>query len=91
MKEDLIEILFQHREAISSYNEKPGAIKGHEVNIIIHVEIPYPPFLIIPAHPASPRARDQFESHIHELMKLGALRKVGNNKESELTAPVRIT
>ncbi|MBW0573954.1 hypothetical protein O181_113669 [Austropuccinia psidii MF-1] len=44
-----------------------------------------------PACPASPRAREELESHINELMKLGVLRKVGNNEKVEVTTPVIIT
>ncbi|MBW0580865.1 hypothetical protein O181_120580 [Austropuccinia psidii MF-1] len=58
MKEELIEILFQYREAFASDNEPLGAIKGHEVDIILNVERPYPPLLRRPAYPASPRARE---------------------------------
>ncbi|MBW0498114.1 hypothetical protein O181_037829 [Austropuccinia psidii MF-1] len=43
MKEELIEILFQYREAFASDNELLGAIKGHEVDIMLKVERPYPP------------------------------------------------
>ncbi|MBW0564575.1 hypothetical protein O181_104290 [Austropuccinia psidii MF-1] len=76
MKEDIIEILFQYREAFASDNKTLGAIKGHEVGIILNVERLYPPLLRRPAYPASPRAREALESHINELMKLGVLRKV---------------
>ncbi|MBW0570454.1 hypothetical protein O181_110169, partial [Austropuccinia psidii MF-1] len=91
MKEELIEILFQYREAFASDNEPLGAIKGHEVDIMLNVERPYPPLLRRPAYPASPRAREALENHINELMKLGVLRKVGHNEEVEVTTPVIIT
>ncbi|MBW0593165.1 hypothetical protein O181_132880, partial [Austropuccinia psidii MF-1] len=91
MKEELIEILFQYREAFASDNEPLGAIKGHEVDIMLNVERPYPPLLRRPAYPASPRAREELENHINELMKLGVLRKVGHNEEVEVTTPVIIT
>ncbi|MBW0580052.1 hypothetical protein O181_119767 [Austropuccinia psidii MF-1] len=91
MKEELIEILFQYREAFASDNEPLGAIKGHEVDIMLNVERPYPPLLRRPAYPASPRAREALESHINELMKLGVLRKVRHNEEVEVTTPVIIT
>ncbi|MBW0577722.1 hypothetical protein O181_117437 [Austropuccinia psidii MF-1] len=64
MKEELIEISFQCRKAFSSDNEPLGAIKGHEVDIMLNVERPYPPLLRRPAYPASPRAREALESHI---------------------------
>ncbi|MBW0531188.1 hypothetical protein O181_070903 [Austropuccinia psidii MF-1] len=91
MKEELIEILFQYREAFSSDDEPLGAIKGHEVDIICNVERPYPPLLIRTAYPASPRAREALESHINDLMKMGVLRNVGHNGEGEVTTPVIMT
>ncbi|MBW0509532.1 hypothetical protein O181_049247 [Austropuccinia psidii MF-1] len=91
MKEEVIETLFQYREAFASDNESLGAIKSHEVEITLNVERPYPPPLRRSAYPASPRAREALESHINELMKLGVLRKVGHNEEVEVTTPVIIT
>ncbi|MBW0554501.1 hypothetical protein O181_094216 [Austropuccinia psidii MF-1] len=85
MKEELIEILFQYREAFVSDNEPIGAIKGHKV------ERPYPPLLRRQAYPASPRAREAFENHINEVMKLGVLRKFGHNEEVEVKTLVIIT
>ncbi|MBW0501646.1 hypothetical protein O181_041361 [Austropuccinia psidii MF-1] len=79
MKEELIEILFQHREAFASYNEPLGSIKGHELDIILNLERPYPLLSRRQAYPASHRAREALESHINELMKLGVLRKVEHN------------
>ncbi|MBW0499730.1 hypothetical protein O181_039445 [Austropuccinia psidii MF-1] len=58
MKDGLIEILFQYRNAFPSDNEPLGAIQGHEVEIMPNVERPYPPLLSRPAYPASPRARE---------------------------------
>ncbi|MBW0538193.1 hypothetical protein O181_077908 [Austropuccinia psidii MF-1] len=81
MKEDLIEIFFQYREAFSPDNEPPGAIKAHEVDIMLKMERPYPPLLRIIAYPASPRGREALETHINELIQLGVLRKDGHNGE----------
>ncbi|MBW0516305.1 hypothetical protein O181_056020 [Austropuccinia psidii MF-1] len=91
MKKELIEILFKYREAFASYNEPLGAIKGHEMDIILNGERPNPPLLTIPAYPASTRATEALEAHINELMKLGFLRNSGNNEEVQLKAPVVIT
>ncbi|MBW0559795.1 hypothetical protein O181_099510 [Austropuccinia psidii MF-1] len=91
MKEELIEILFQYREAFALDNEPLGAMKVHEVDIILNVESPYPPLLRGPAYPAFTRAREGLESHIDELLKLGGLRKVGHNEKVEVTTPVIIT
>ncbi|MBW0554739.1 hypothetical protein O181_094454 [Austropuccinia psidii MF-1] len=91
MKRDLIEIIFQCREAFACDNEPLGSIKGHEVEIMLNVERPYPPPLIRNAYPARPRAREALKTHINELMKLGVLRKAGHNEEVEVTIPVIIT
>ncbi|MBW0466248.1 hypothetical protein O181_005963 [Austropuccinia psidii MF-1] len=88
MKEDLIEIFFQNKEAFASDNEPLGYIEGHEVNIMLNVGRPYPPLLRRPAYTDSPRARKELETHINELKKLGVCRKVGYNEEIEVTTPV---
>ncbi|MBW0528378.1 hypothetical protein O181_068093 [Austropuccinia psidii MF-1] len=66
-------------------------IYGHEVDISLNVERPYPPPLRRPAYPASPRAREALESHINELTKLEVLRNIGQNEELEVKPPVIIT
>ncbi|MBW0546654.1 hypothetical protein O181_086369 [Austropuccinia psidii MF-1] len=57
-KEELIETKFQYNATFSSDNELLGAIKCHEVEIMLNVEISYPPLLRIQAYPASPSARE---------------------------------
>ncbi|MBW0545768.1 hypothetical protein O181_085483 [Austropuccinia psidii MF-1] len=71
IKEELIEISFHYREAFPSDKKPLGAIKAHEVDIMLNVESPYPPLLRRPAYQASPLAIEALEIHINELMKLG--------------------
>ncbi|MBW0536747.1 hypothetical protein O181_076462 [Austropuccinia psidii MF-1] len=70
MKENLIYLLFKYKNAFETDKEPLGAIIEHEVDIILNVEKPYPPLLIRPAYPASPRAREALEVHIKELIDL---------------------
>ncbi|MBW0560658.1 hypothetical protein O181_100373 [Austropuccinia psidii MF-1] len=91
MKEKLIDLLFKYKNASATDKEPLGAKMGHEVDIILVVEKPYPPLLRSPSYPASTRAREALEIHIHELMDLGVLRKVGHNEQVEVTTPVIIT
>ncbi|MBW0574464.1 hypothetical protein O181_114179 [Austropuccinia psidii MF-1] len=91
MKEKLIHLLFKYKNAFSTDKEPLGAIIGHEVDIILNVEKPYPPLLRRTAYPASPRAREALEIQNKELMDLGVLSKVGNNERVEVTTPVIIT
>ncbi|MBW0518526.1 hypothetical protein O181_058241 [Austropuccinia psidii MF-1] len=74
----------------ASDNEPSGAIKGHEVDITLNIDRPYPPVLRRPAYPASPRAIEALEKHIQELIQLGLLRKVGHNEEVKVKTPVII-
>ncbi|MBW0543424.1 hypothetical protein O181_083139 [Austropuccinia psidii MF-1] len=90
MKEKLIELLFKYKNAFPTDKEPLGAIIGHEVDIILNVEKPYPPLLRRPAYPASIRARESSEVHIKELMDLGVLSKVGHNEQVEVTKPAII-
>ncbi|MBW0518342.1 hypothetical protein O181_058057 [Austropuccinia psidii MF-1] len=75
MKAELIEILFQYREAFASNNEPLGAIKGHEVEIMLNVERTYPPLLRRPAYPASPKAREALGTNIDELRETESSKK----------------
>ncbi|MBW0510491.1 hypothetical protein O181_050206 [Austropuccinia psidii MF-1] len=91
MKEKLIDLLFKYKNAHATDKEPLWTIIGHEVDIILNVEKPYPPLLRIPSYPAGPRAREALEVHIKELMELEVLRKVGHNEQVEVTTPVIIT
>ncbi|MBW0573577.1 hypothetical protein O181_113292 [Austropuccinia psidii MF-1] len=69
-KEKLIDLLFKYQNSFATDKEPLGAIIGHEVDIILKVENPYPPLLRRSAYPASPIAREALEVHIKELMDL---------------------
>ncbi|MBW0517219.1 hypothetical protein O181_056934 [Austropuccinia psidii MF-1] len=90
MKYKLIDLLLKYKSAFTTDKEPLGAIIGHEVDVILDVEKPYPPLLRRPAYPASPRARESLEVKIKEIIDLGVLRKVGNNEQVEVTMPVII-
>ncbi|MBW0519414.1 hypothetical protein O181_059129 [Austropuccinia psidii MF-1] len=90
MRHDLIDALYTYQNAFASDNEPLGTIKGHEVDITLNIDRPYPPVFRRPAYPAIPRAREALEKHIQELIQLGVLRKVGHNEEVEVTTPVII-
>ncbi|MBW0556993.1 hypothetical protein O181_096708 [Austropuccinia psidii MF-1] len=49
--------LTTYNNAFASDNEPLSAIKGHEVDITLNIDRPYPPLLRRPAYPASPRAK----------------------------------
>ncbi|MBW0526903.1 hypothetical protein O181_066618 [Austropuccinia psidii MF-1] len=90
VKEKLIDLLFNYKNAFATDKEPQGAIVGHEVDIILNCEKPYPSILGRPAYPSSPRAGEALYVHIQELIDLGVLRKVGHNQQVEVTTPVII-
>ncbi|MBW0593637.1 hypothetical protein O181_133352 [Austropuccinia psidii MF-1] len=49
MRHELIDVLYTYNNAFASDNEPLGAIKGHEVDITLNVDRPYPPVLRTPA------------------------------------------
>ncbi|MBW0539020.1 hypothetical protein O181_078735 [Austropuccinia psidii MF-1] len=71
---ELFAFLYDHKEAFASEKEPLGEIIGHEVEIILNIERPYPPLLKIPAYTASPKSREALEIHIEELLDLGVIR-----------------
>ncbi|MBW0504636.1 hypothetical protein O181_044351 [Austropuccinia psidii MF-1] len=72
---DLSALLYDHKEAFASDKESLGAIVGHEVEIILNIERPYPSLLRRPEYPASPKSREALEIHIKELLDIGVMRK----------------
>ena len=81
----MIELLFKCKDSFATDKEPLGDIIGHEVDINLNLEEPYPPLSRRPDYPESPRVREALEVHIEELMDLGVLRKVGHNSPMELT------
>ncbi|MBW0473156.1 hypothetical protein O181_012871 [Austropuccinia psidii MF-1] len=82
--------LYYHKEAFASDKEPLGAIAGHEVEIILNIERPYPLLLGITAYSESPKSRKPLKIHIKELLDLGVIRKFGHNEEVEVTTPVTV-
>ncbi|MBW0589959.1 hypothetical protein O181_129674 [Austropuccinia psidii MF-1] len=49
MRNELINVLYTYNNAFASDNEPLGAIRGHEVDITLNIDRPYPPVLRRPA------------------------------------------
>ncbi|MBW0538730.1 hypothetical protein O181_078445 [Austropuccinia psidii MF-1] len=81
LTEKMIYILYKYKSAFETDKKTLHAIIGHEVDIILNVERPYPPPLRRPAYPAIPRGKQALEVHIKELMDLRVLRKLQHNQQ----------
>ncbi|MBW0547868.1 hypothetical protein O181_087583 [Austropuccinia psidii MF-1] len=76
---ELSALLCDHKGAFASNKESLGAIIGHQVDIILNIERPYPPLLRRFAYPASTKSREALEICIKELLAICVIRKVGHN------------
>ncbi|MBW0561052.1 hypothetical protein O181_100767 [Austropuccinia psidii MF-1] len=90
-KPSLLKMLRKNRPAFSIDEEPLGKIKGHDIELYLDVERPYPPILRRPPYPASMETRKAIEKIINELMDMDAIRKIGHNEIVEITTPVLIT
>ncbi|MBW0540331.1 hypothetical protein O181_080046 [Austropuccinia psidii MF-1] len=81
-------LLYDHSKAFTSDQEPLGAIIGHEVDIILNIQRPYPPLLRRPSYPEIPKSREPLQIHMKELLDLGVIRKVGHNEAVEITTSV---
>ncbi|MBW0472650.1 hypothetical protein O181_012365 [Austropuccinia psidii MF-1] len=62
-------------------------IRGHDIELYLDVERPYPRMLRRPPYPASLETRKEIEKHINELLDMDFIRKIGHNKIVEITTP----
>ncbi|MBW0518793.1 hypothetical protein O181_058508 [Austropuccinia psidii MF-1] len=68
-----------------------GEIRGHDIELYVDVERPYPPILRRPPYPESLETRKEIEKHIIELLDIDVMWKIGHNEIVEITTPVLIT
>ncbi|MBW0511136.1 hypothetical protein O181_050851 [Austropuccinia psidii MF-1] len=66
-------------------------IRGHDIELYLDVERPYPPMLRRPPYPQSLETRKENEKHINEILDMDFIRKIGHNEIMEITTPVLIT
>ncbi|MBW0580940.1 hypothetical protein O181_120655, partial [Austropuccinia psidii MF-1] len=90
-KLSLLKMLRKNRPAFAIGEEPLGKIKGHDIELYLDVERPYPPMRRRPPYPASLETRKESEKHINELLEMDVIRKIGHNEIVEITTPVLIT
>ncbi|MBW0537877.1 hypothetical protein O181_077592 [Austropuccinia psidii MF-1] len=89
--EELVNEFREGQPAFSIGEETLGKIKGHDIELNLHVERPYPPILRRPPYPESLETRKEIEKHINELLDMDVIRNIGHNEILEITTPVLIT
>ncbi|MBW0502805.1 hypothetical protein O181_042520 [Austropuccinia psidii MF-1] len=90
-KLSLLKILRKNRPEFAIGEEPLGKVRGHDIQLYLDVEGPYPPMLTRPQYPESLETRNKIEKPINELLHLDVIRKIGHNEIMEITTPVLIT
>ncbi|MBW0515607.1 hypothetical protein O181_055322 [Austropuccinia psidii MF-1] len=90
-KLSLLKMLRKNRPAFAIGEEPLGKIRGHDIELYLDVERPYPPMLRRPPYPVSLETRKEIEKHINELLEMDVIRKIGHNEIVEIITPVLIT
>ncbi|MBW0473898.1 hypothetical protein O181_013613 [Austropuccinia psidii MF-1] len=89
-KLSLLKILRKKRPESAIGEEPLGKIRGHDIELYLDVERPYPPMLRRPPYPESLEIRKEIDKHINELLDMDVIRKIGHNEIVEITTPVLI-
>ncbi|MBW0548610.1 hypothetical protein O181_088325 [Austropuccinia psidii MF-1] len=90
-KLSLLNMLRKNRPAFAIGEEPLGKIRGHDTELYLHVERPYPPMLRRPSDPESLETRKEIQKHNNELLEVDSIRQIGHNEIVEITTPVLIT
>ncbi|MBW0485412.1 hypothetical protein O181_025127 [Austropuccinia psidii MF-1] len=84
-------MLRQDRPAFAIGEEPLGKIKGHDIELYLDEERPYPPILRRPPYSVSLETRKEIEKPINEPIEMDVRRNIGHNRIVEITNPVLIT
>ncbi|MBW0482974.1 hypothetical protein O181_022689 [Austropuccinia psidii MF-1] len=87
----LLETLRKNRPACAIGEEPLGKIRGHDIELYLDVERPYPHMLKRRPYPARLETRKEIEKTIKELLDMDVIRSIGHNEIVEITTPVLIT
>ncbi|MBW0509360.1 hypothetical protein O181_049075 [Austropuccinia psidii MF-1] len=71
MKLNLLKVLRKHREDFAIGDEPLGKIKGHDIELYLDLERPYPPMLRRLTYQANLDTRKEIQKQINELLKMG--------------------
>ncbi|MBW0471770.1 hypothetical protein O181_011485 [Austropuccinia psidii MF-1] len=79
-KISLLKMLRKNRPEFPIGEEPLGKNRGHDIELYLYQERPYPPMLRRAPYPATLETRKEGEKHINELLDMNVIRKIGHNK-----------
>ncbi|MBW0482365.1 hypothetical protein O181_022080 [Austropuccinia psidii MF-1] len=74
----LLKMLSKNRPAFAIGEEPLGKIRGHDIELYLDMERPYPPMLRRPPYSGSLETRKEIEKPINELLDMDVIRKIGH-------------
>ncbi|MBW0540504.1 hypothetical protein O181_080219 [Austropuccinia psidii MF-1] len=81
----------KNRPEFAIGEEPLGKIRGHDIEVYLDVERPYPLMLSRPPYPESLETRKEIEKNINVHLDMDFIRNIGHNEIVEVTTPVLIT
>ncbi|MBW0562881.1 hypothetical protein O181_102596 [Austropuccinia psidii MF-1] len=90
-KLSFLKMLRKNRPECAIGEEPLGKFRGHDIELYLYVERPYPPMLMRPLYPEILETRNEIEKHSNELLDMDVIRKIGHNEIVEINTPLLIT
>ncbi|MBW0469682.1 hypothetical protein O181_009397 [Austropuccinia psidii MF-1] len=84
-------MLKKNRPEFAIGEEPLGKIRGHDIELYLVLERPYPPMLKRPPYPASLETGKEIGKDINELLNMDVIGNIGHNEIVKMTTPVLIT
>ncbi|MBW0562044.1 hypothetical protein O181_101759 [Austropuccinia psidii MF-1] len=75
-KLSFLNMLRKNRPLLSIGEEPLGKIRGHDIELYLDVERPYPPILRRPPYPEGLETRKEIEKYINDLLDMDVIRKI---------------
>ncbi|MBW0466874.1 hypothetical protein O181_006589 [Austropuccinia psidii MF-1] len=79
-KLSLLMMLTKNSPAFAIHKEPLAKIRGHDIELYVDWERPYPPMMRRSQYPESQESRKEIQKHINELLEMDVLRKMGHNE-----------
>ncbi|MBW0472068.1 hypothetical protein O181_011783 [Austropuccinia psidii MF-1] len=79
-------MLRKNRPAFAIGEDQLCKMKGHDLELYLDVETPYPPMLRRSPYRASLETRKEIEKHINGHLDMDVIRKIGHHEIVEITS-----
>ncbi|MBW0519420.1 hypothetical protein O181_059135 [Austropuccinia psidii MF-1] len=85
-----LKLLRKNRPTLAIGGEPLGKIRGHDIELYMDVERPFPPMLRRPPYPASLETRNKLQKHTNDILDMDVIRRIGHNQIVGITTPLLV-